>query len=403
MSRNCYDVVQMRRLIRGVGLVLGAVIGYQIADAVRFEIVRSGGEPARLGTLAAGIVLGALTGAAVSRPVAVWFVSSMGWALRRLGEVPLRDVVSGTVGLLAGLFAAFLVSIPLQRVPIIGAYIIPIAAVLAFGYLGLHLGIQRREDARAAFTRFAVRVGRERQGRLPPHGETRPGSNEPGVRRRPAGFDDGLGGDSGDGRRPKLLDTSAIIDGRIADICRTGFLEGPLLVPRGVLTELQHIADSGDALRRNRGRRGLDVLDALQRELRVLQIYDDAPASGEAVDAQLVRLAGSLGAVIVTTDYNLNKVAGLQDIRVLNVNELANAIKPVMLPGEDLTVHLIKDGKEAGQGVGYLEDGTMIVVEGGKKHIGETLPTVVTSVLQTVAGRMIFARPKVLERDGAPR
>ena len=395
MSRNCYDVVEMRRLIRGVGLVLGAVIGYQIADAVRFEIVRSGGEPARLGTLAAGIVLGALTGAAVSRPVAVWFVSSMGWALRRLGEVPLRDVVSGTVGLLAGLFAAFLVSIPLQRVPIIGAYIIPIAAVLAFGYLGLHLGIQRREDARAALSRFAVRAGRERQALRRPH--------EPGVRRRPAGVDDGMSGDSGDGRRPKLLDTSAIIDGRIADICRTGFLEGPLLVPRGVLTELQHIADSGDALRRNRGRRGLDVLDTLQRELRVLQFYDDAPASGEAVDAQLVRLAGSLGAVIVTTDYNLNKVAGLQDIRVLNVNELANAIKPVMLPGEDLTVHLIKDGKEAGQGVGYLEDGTMIVVEGGKKHIGETLPTVVTSVLQTVAGRMIFARPKVLERDGAPR
>ncbi|HKX19370.1 MAG TPA: PIN domain nuclease [bacterium] len=394
----------MRRLIRGVGLVLGAVIGYQIADAVRFEIVRSGGEPARLGTLAAGIVLGALAGAAVSRPAAVWFVSSMGWALRLLGEVPLRDVVSGTVGLLAGLFAAFLVSIPLQRVPIIGAYIIPIAAVLAFGYLGLHLGIQRREDARAAFTRFAVRVGRERQGLRPrSRGGTRAGSHEPGVRRRPAGFDDGTGGDSGDGRRPKLLDTSAIIDGRIADICRTGFLEGPLVVPRGVLTELQHIADSGDALRRNRGRRGLDVLDTLQRELAVLHIYDDAPASGEAVDAQLVRLAGSLEAVIVTTDYNLNKIAGLQNIRVLNVNELANAIKPVMLPGEDLTVHLIKDGKEAGQGVGYLEDGTMIVVEGGKKHIGETVPTVVTSVLQTVAGRMIFARPKVLERDGASR
>ena len=206
------------------------------------------------------------------------------------------------------------------------------------------------------------------------------------------------------GGTPKILDTSAIIDGRIADICRTGFLEGPLLVPRGVLAELQHIADSGDVLRRNRGRRGLDVLDGMQRELRNVQVYDDAGAApGEPVDAQLVRLAAALGGVIVTTDYNLNKVAGLQDVRVLNVNELANAIKPVMLPGEDLTVHLIKDGKEAGQGVGYLEDGTMIVVEGGKKYIGETLPTVVTSVLQTVAGRMIFARLKVLDRDGAPR
>ncbi|HEV2283485.1 MAG TPA: PIN domain-containing protein [bacterium] len=396
-------VNEMRRLIRGVGLVLGAVIGYQIADAVRFEIARSGGEPARLGTLAAGIMLGALIGAAASHPIAVWFVSSMGWALRRLADVPLRDVVSGSVGLLAGLSVAFLVSIPLQRVPIIGAYIIPIAAVLGFGYLGLHLGIQRREDALAAFTRLAEWIGRERQ-RLPSHAGPRgsastswppaaesAGRQEPGARRRPAGL-------------PKILDTSAIIDGRIADICRTGFLEGPLLVPRGVLTELQHIADSGDALRRNRGRRGLDVLDTLQRELRIVQVYDDGPAApGEPVDAQLVRLAASLGGVIVTTDYNLNKVAGLQDIRVLNVNELANAIKPVMLPGEELVVHLIKDGKEAGQGVGYLEDGTMIVVEGGKKHIGETLPTVVTSVLQTVAGRMIFARPKALERDGAPR
>jgi uncharacterized protein YacL len=371
----------MRRLIRGVGLVLGAVIGYQIADAVRFEIVRSGGEPARLGTLAAGIALGALIGAAASHPIAVWFVSSMGWALRRLSDVPLRDVVSGVVGLLVGLFMAFLVSIPLQRVPIIGAYIIPIAAVLVFGYLGLHLGIQRREDGLAAFARFAVWLGRERMSLR------RPGASD----RRPAGL-------------PKLLDTSAIIDGRIADICRAGFLEGPLLVPRSVLTELQHIADSGDALRRNRGRRGLDVLDTMQREFRMLQVYDDAAAPpGEPVDVQLVRLAASLGGVIVTTDYNLNKVAGLQDIRVLNVNELANAIKPVMLPGEDLIVHLIKDGKEAGQGVGYLEDGTMIVVEGGKKHIGETVPTVVTTVLQTAAGRMIFARPKSLERDGAPR
>jgi len=395
----------MRRLIRGAGLVLGAVIGYQIADAVRFEIVRSGGEPARLGTLAAGIALGALIGAAASHPIAVWFVSSMGWALRRLSDVPLRDVVSGVVGLLVGLFMAFLVSIPLQRVPIIGAYIIPITAVLVFGYLGLHLGIQRREDALAAFARFAEWVGRERMS-LRREGGLRPGvagRDGPGG----AGVDRAAGSGVSDRRAaglPKLLDTSAIIDGRIADICRAGFLEGPLLVPRSVLTELQHIADSGDALRRNRGRRGLDVLDTMQRELRVLQVYDDAAAAaGEAVDAQLVRLAASLGAVIVTTDYNLNKVAGLQDIRVLNVNELANAIKPVMLPGEDLTVHLIKDGKEAGQGVGYLEDGTMIVVEGGKKHIGETLPTVVTSVLQTAAGRMIFARPKSLERDGAPR
>ena len=361
----------MRRFIRGVGLALGALIGYQITETFRAVIVQRGGEAYHLALLVIGVELGAGAGALLSVPVARWFVASMGRALRRLSDVPLRDVVAGAVGLLAGLSAAFLVSLPLQRVPVIGEYILPIAAVLAFGYLGLHLGIQRRDDAPAAFARLVERMSRERRGR------------------RPAGL-------------PKLLDTSAIIDGRIADICRAGFLEGPLLVPRSVLAELQHIADSGDALRRNRGRRGLDVLDTMQRELRLVEVYDDGDAPpGEPVDAQLTRLAASLGAAIVTTDYNLNKVAGLQDIRALNVNELANAIKPVMLPGEDLTVHLIKDGREPGQGVGYLEDGTMIVVEGGKKHIGETLETVVTSVLQTAAGRMIFARPKSLERNGA--
>jgi uncharacterized protein YacL len=175
-------------------------------------------------------------------------------------------------------------------------------------------------------------------------------------------------------------------------------------VPRSVLAELQRIADASDQIRRNRGRRGLDILNKMQKELHSVQIYDEGDdlASGQ-VDAQLVRVARTLGAWIVTNDYNLNKIAELQGVRVLNVNELANAIKPVMIPGEELSVHVIKDGKEAGQGVGYLDDGTMIVVEGGKKHIGETLDTVVTSVLQTVAGRMIFARPKVLEKDGVTR
>src|SRR2546426_996751 len=235
------------------------------------------------------------------------------------------------------------------------------------------LGIERREDFLTAFPRRAERLGgRDRR-----------------LRRTSVA---------------KLLDTSVIIDGRIADITQSGFLEGPLLVPRSVLAELQRIADASDQIRRNRGRRGLDILNKMQKELHAVQIFDDGGelASGQ-VDSQLVRLARQLGGWIVTNDYNLNKIAELQGVRVLNVNELANAIKPVMLPGEELTVHVIKDGKEAGQGVGYLDDGTMIVVEGGRKHIGETLHAVVTSVLQTVAGRMIFARPKVLERDGASR
>lgn len=297
----------------------------------------------------------------------------MAWILHRFSGVPLRDVLAGATGLILGLLIAFLVSIPLLRVPIIGPYIIPLTAVLVFGYLGLQIGIQRREDFLAAFPRLAERLGgRDRR-----------------IRRSSVA---------------KLLDTSVIIDGRIADITQSGFLEGPLLVPRSVLAELQRIADASDQIRRNRGRRGLDILNKMQKELHAVQIYDEGDdlATGQ-VDAQLVRLARTLGAWIVTNDYNLNKIAELQGVRVLNVNELANAIKPVMIPGEELTVHVIKDGKEAGQGVGYLDDGTMIVVEGGKKHIGETLDTVVTSVLQTVAGRMIFARPKVFEKDGAPR
>ncbi len=375
----------MIRFVRGVGLVFGAVLGYQIADLVRFEMLRRAGEAARLGALGIGIVAGAALGWAASGPVWSWFVRSMGWVLHLLGRVPLRDVLAGATGLFFGLLVAFLVSIPLQRVPIIGPYIIPLAAVLAFGYLGLHLGIQRREDVLAAFPRLAERLGRER--RFPPGGL----SPLVGGDKRPSGV-------------PKILDTSVVIDGRIADVCQAGFLEGPLLVPRTVLAELQRIADASDPLRRNRGRRGLDILNAMQREIRAVQIYEETdPRPGEPVDAQLVRIARQLGGSIVTNDYNLNKVAELEGVRVLNVNELANAIKPVMLPGEDLSVHLIKDGKEAGQGVGYLDDGTMIVVEGGKKHIGETLDAVVTSVLQTVAGRMIFARPKVFEKDGAAR
>ncbi len=363
----------MIRLVRGIGVIFGAVFGYQIADLVHLELLRTGGEGARLGALGLGIALGGVLGWVLAAPVRAWFVRWMGWVLHHLGGIPLRDVLAGVAGLIVGLIVAFLVSIPLLRVPIIGSYIIPLAAVLVFGYLGLHLGIQRREDLLAAFPRLAERLGRDRRTRRA-------------------------------GGAPKILDTSVIIDGRIADICQAGFLEGPLLVPRSVLAELQRIADAGDPLRRNRGRRGLEILQMMQKQFQGMQIYEEGdPRPGEAVDAQLIRLAKTVGGAIVTNDYNLNKVAELQGVRVLNVNELANAIKPVMLPGEELSVHLIRDGKEAGQGVGYLDDGTMIVVEGGKKHIGETLDAVVTSVLQTVAGRMIFARPKVLEKDGAAR
>ena len=187
-----------------------------------------------------------------------------------------------------------------------------------------------------------------------------------------------------------------LIDGRIVDIIRSGFLEGEIVVPTFVLDELRHIADSQDVLKRNRGRRGLDVVAAIQKELNhpVRVEHVELPEGGE-VDRELLKLAGKLKGKVVTIDFNLNKVANVHEIDVLNINELANAVKPIALPGEKLEVQVIKDGKENGQGIGYMEDGTMIVVDGGKSYMGETINVVVTSVLQTSAGRMIFAKPKI--------
>lgn len=202
-------------------------------------------------------------------------------------------------------------------------------------------------------------------------------------------------------QKPKILDTNVIIDGRVADVCRTGFIEGQVYIPSFVLEELQHIADSPDALRRARGRRGLDILNAMRKELDldVKQAGAVDPADSDEVDARLVKLAKEVDGCIVTNDFNLNKVAELQGVTVLNINELANALKPVVLPGEELTVSIIKEGKEAVQGVAYLDDGTMVVVEGGKSYIGQTVDAVVTSVLQTVAGKMIFANLKSAQEE----
>lgn len=194
---------------------------------------------------------------------------------------------------------------------------------------------------------------------------------------------------------PKVLDTSVIIDGRIFDICQTGFIEGPLVIPNFVLDELRHISDSADSLKRNRGRRGLDILNKIQKELDIeTQIWEGDFPEIQEVDSKLLKLAQNLKGKVITNDFNLNKVAEFQGVPVLNINELANAIKPIVLPGEEMKVIVVKDGKEATQGIGYLDDGTMIVVEGGRRYMGEQITVIVTSVLQTAAGRMIFAKPK---------
>ena len=270
-------------------------------------------------------------------------------------------LLSGTVGLLVGLMAAFLISIPLYTLPGWLGWGVPVMVSLFLGLCGLLLGINRQRDMTALFPAL--------ESTSRGSGGTRNGSI--------------------------LVDTSAIIDGRISDLSITGFLEGSLVVPRFVLDELRHIADSSDALRRNRGRRGLEVLAKLREDNTVpLEVLDVGISPGEEVDAQLVKLAKGMKCSILTTDYNLNRVAELQGVQVLNVNELANALKSIVLPGEEMRVNIVQEGKEAGQGVAYLDDGTMVVVEGGRRYINAFHDVMVTRVLQTAAGRIIFAQPK---------
>jgi uncharacterized protein YacL len=271
--------------------------------------------------------------------------------------------LSAALGLIVGLIIGGLVSFPLSMLPQPFSQILPFIAALLFGYLGIMVMLTRQHDIFAAI-----------RGQLPSRGD---GSQETQQ----------------DGARPVLLDTSVIIDGRIADISRTGFIDGEMLVPRFVLNELQHIADSSDALRRNRGRRGLDMLHRLQNESVTPVRVTDMDVDGvREVDDKLVLMAKQLHCPIVTNDYNLNRVAELQGVRVLNINELANAVKALFLPGESLSVKIVQEGKEIGQGVGYLDDGTMVVVEDGEMYIDQDTQVTVTKVLQTAAGRMLFAR-----------
>lgn len=286
------------------------------------------------------------------------------WLRDSVRQIPLQELVAGTLGLVVGLLIAVLLAVPLSMLPDPFGRLLPLVASLIFAYLGITVALSRHKDLLEL------------------------------LDRQPGGSADGKGAKRGSAY--VILDTSAIIDGRIADISHTGFITGTMLIPRFVLNELQHIADSPDVLRRNRGRRGLDMLNKLQKDSTVpIQISEVDVADLAEVDAKLVKVARNLHASIVTNDFNLNRVAELQGVRVLNINELANAVKPVVLPGEDLRILVIQEGKEIGQGVGYLDDGTMVVIENGRKFIGQEIEVTVTRVLQTVAGRMIFAHPKV--------
>ncbi len=279
-----------------------------------------------------------------------------------LRRIPPRDKIAVILGVFVGLGLTALLGTLLFRIPNLGPPLVALVGI-ACVYLGVVITLSMKEEV-------SFFLG--------------PKESEDATAPGPL-------------LRPKLLDTNVIIDGRIADITRAGFIEGPVYIPDFVLEELHLIADSSDSLKRNRGRRGLDILRQMQERpgshVRVYDRYRASIRSGDPVDAKLVQLAKGVDGAIVTNDFNLNKVAQLQGVPVLNVNELANAVKPVVLPGEEMTVTIVREGKEPDQGVAYLDDGTMVVVEHGRDRIGATVTVVVTSVLQTVAGKMIFGHP----------
>ena len=362
---------------------IGAVIGYLTASFF-YELML---QKSLFGTQSMGfgifcgllMVIFGLIGLIIAFPLAIGITKCVKWADHLLRQLPFATLISCTAGLTTGLLIAALLSSTVKGLPVVGPYM-PILIGVLFGYFGISVGYRWRE----AFGSFLSSLRR-------PQEKVKLRSESPDL-------SSGVARGAGLVRqykttvRPKVIDTSAIIDGRIVEICKAGFLEGPLVIPQFVLDELRHIADSGDSLKRARGRRGLDVLNDLQQQdVEIVSVDTNYPEIHE-VDAKLVRMAKDFGGYVVTNDFNLNKVASFQKVRTLNVNELAGAIKTVVLPGESMRVNIVSPGKEAGQGVGYLDDGTMIVVENGEHAIGQAVETVVTSVIQTNAGRMIFVR-----------
>ena len=311
---------------------------------------------------ASGLV-GALIFFALSMPIVQQVHKVLAATESRMEKMPLQQMVFTAAGLIAGLVIAALIT---QLVLSAGASLITISfsalMYVVLGYLGMRVGYRRFRDGRI-FSRLRRNDAEAAEEKEAPKAQC----------------------------SRKILDTSVIIDGRVLDVVKAGFLEGEIVVPQFVLAELRHIADSGDSLRRARGRRGLDVLQKMQKEVPVTVEETDYPDAAE-VDVKLLRLCREKGGTVVTNDYNLNKVAGVTGIRVLNVNDLANAVKPMLMAGEELTVQVVREGKEPGQGVAYLDDGTMIVIENGRRHVGETIGVIVTTVLQTSAGRMIFTK-----------
>jgi len=350
--------VNAELIARIVVLILFAIGGIELGEQLRLLLPELNAYALwlKIGSSVILALLGALT--------APWFTIRPFHKLQKIiKQTPAPTLWSGIIGLFIGLALGAVAAYPISLLPGGLGRILPFISAVIFGYLGVLVMTTRTELLGTLRSRFVHQSGGKEAKKQP----TMP---------------------------PIFLDTSVIIDGRIADIARTGFIQGELVVPLFVLNELQHIADSADTLRRNRGRRGLEILRQLQEEAPVpVRITNEDAPSVREVDDKLISLAREHGGSILTNDYNLNRVAELQGIQVLNVNELANAVKTLLLPGETFTIHVLQEGKEYDQGVGYLDDGTMVVVEGGRPYIGKTIEVIVNKVLQTAAGRMIFARP----------
>jgi len=364
------------KLIRCGITLIGLGIGYGVYELLRYFLVQFGlltrnfFTPLQWGIAAVtiaiifGFIFFLLTPAI--KKISARLAKSVETEIKRLSP---HSLIAGTFGLIVGLVIASLIRPVYSMIesPTL-ALVLTLATYLVFMWLGVVIGSRYLKDQIAYISgiRRAAAVGRTPKPKI-------------------------------ENATPKILDTSVIIDGRIADIMKTGFLEGKIVIPEFVLVELRHIADSSDSLKRNRGRRGLDILNKIQTEYGI-EIYNSKDDKGveeiPEVDVKLLKLAQVLHGKVVTNDYNLNKVAMIQGVSVLNINELANTLKPVVLPGEEMNIFLLKEGKERGQAVAYLDDGTMIVVEDGSDYIGKSIDVVVSSVLQTSAGRMIFTRVK---------
>lgn len=355
----------MSRFVRVLGAIFGMLVGVQLASLDVGGRALFGETPTGNFLLAVWVLAWLVIGFLI---LPYLTIEPAGWLIREVRALSTGEFVTAIAGLLIGLLMGLLLGLPLARLPDPYGRYLPIGVSLVLGLGMLGLTVAKRHDLAEAI---------EAMGLIP-------------SRREPA---------APDWSPFIVVDTSAIIDGRIADVVASGFLFGTLVVPRFVLAELQYIADQSETRKRARGRRGLDILNELRRSDRIrVEITEEDPPGIPEVDAKLVAVAKARGAAILTNDLNLNKVAELEGLRVLNVNALANAVKPAFLPGDRIQVHVIQEGKEPGQGVAFLDDGTMVVVEGGARRVDRDLNVMVTRVLQTVAGRMVFGQPADDER-----